>query len=92
MPFNLPLPDELRNEGWKVKIRDKERAEPPHVSIIKRLKTWRWGLREQKFLDRKSPHRDVPRELLKCIKANLHALAEEWNRMYPHNSVGPEES
>jgi len=90
MPFNLPLPDELKKEGWKVKIRDKERAEPPHVSIIRRLDTWRWGLREQIFLDRKPPQREVPRALIECIKANLHILAEEWDRMYPHNPVRSE--
>lgn len=91
MPFNLPLPDKFKKEGWKVKIRDKERAEPPHVSIIRKLNTWRWGLREQKFLDRKPPHREVPSDLLECVKRNLSNLTDQWNQMYPYNPVRPEE-
>ena len=30
MPFELPLPKKLKAESWKVKIREKERVEPPH--------------------------------------------------------------
>ena len=28
MPLQLPLPERLSNEGWKVKIYDNERLEP----------------------------------------------------------------
>lgn len=87
MPYNLDLPDKLKEEGWKVKIRDKERAEPPHVSIIRKQFIWRWGLREQTFLDGEPPHREVPSSLVKHIKDNLETLIEEWNKMYPHNPV-----
>jgi hypothetical protein len=91
MSFNLTLPNELKKEGWKVKIRDKERAEPPHVSIIKGLKTWRWGLRDQQFLDRNPHHREISEELLKYITANQRTLTTEWDKMYPHNPVDMEQ-
>jgi len=32
MPLQLNLPERLLHEGWKVKIRDRERVEPPHAT------------------------------------------------------------
>ena len=84
------LPQSLKDQGWKVKIRDKERAEPPHVSIIKKQETWRWGLREQAFLNKLPPSRQVPAELLEHIKSNLDSLIKTWNQMYPYNPVSSE--
>ena len=34
MPFELPLTRRLKVEGWNVKIREQERVEPPHVTIM----------------------------------------------------------
>lgn len=87
MPYSLSLSQKLANEGWKVKIRDKERLEPPHVSIIRGMNTWRWGLREQSFLGSVPPPKLVPRELLKYIENNYDALVAQWNQMYPDNPV-----
>jgi hypothetical protein len=50
MPYELPLPKRLKNQGWKVKIREKERLEPPHVTLMCRLKEWRITLRSGEFL------------------------------------------
>ena len=47
MPYELPLPKKLRAEGWKVKIREKERVEPPHVTVMHKAEEWRLGLRGQ---------------------------------------------
>jgi len=90
MPYNLDLSDELKNSGWKVKIREKERAEPPHVSVMKKQETWRWGLREQAFLDKKPPAWLVPKELIEHLQANLEKLIAEWDSKYPHNPVNSE--
>ena len=51
MAFRLPLPDPFPARGWKVKIRDLERNEPPHATILWRQRAWRFGLRERTFLD-----------------------------------------
>ena len=90
MPYNLPLPEGLQARGWKVKIREKERAEPPHVSVLLKRETWRWGLRERRFLDTKPPGRWVPLELIEVLQANIETLITEWDRMYPHNPVNSE--
>jgi hypothetical protein len=34
MPFDVPLPKKLRAQGWRAKIREKERVEPPHITIM----------------------------------------------------------
>jgi hypothetical protein len=44
MAFRLPLPDPLPARGCKVKIRDLERNEPPHVTIVQKQRAWRFAL------------------------------------------------
>ncbi|MBI2606521.1 MAG: hypothetical protein HYW49_10630 [Deltaproteobacteria bacterium] len=90
MPYSLDLSDGLKKAGWKVKIREKERAEPPHVSVMKKQETWRWGLREQAFLDKKPPVRTVPKELVEHLQTHLETLIAEWDSKYPHNPVNSE--
>ena len=86
MTYSLDnLPQHLKDQGWKVKIRDKERAEPPHVSIIKKKETWRWSLRDQSFLDKKPPPKKIPAELTEHLRSNLEILTKIWDQMYPHN-------
>jgi hypothetical protein len=71
-----------------VKIREKERLEPPHVSIIRRTKTWRIDLRHDRFLESEPPPRGVPAVLRQLITDSLPQLCEAWDRMYPENPVG----
>ena len=87
MAFELPLPAPFPAQDWKVKIRDKERAEPPHVTILHRRRAWRFGLRERAFLDDEPPPREVPREIVEAILAAYDWLCAEWNLLYPHNPV-----
>lgn len=89
MPFTLDLPRPLAGQGWRVKIADRERLEPPHVTIIRRLDRWRYGLRDEDcgFLDREPPPGDVPKELVQYIELNLRRLIDEWDAMYPKNPV-----
>ena len=93
MPFDLEIPALFRSQGWKVKIRDKERLEPPHASILFRDKTWRIGLRDREFLDSSPSSKDVPKELLDYVY-NCHSwneLCRQWNLMYPKNPLDSDE-
>ena len=87
MPFDLHIPARFRHQGWKVKIRDKERLEPPHVSILFKDKTWRIGLRDGKFLDDSPPPAGVPGKLLDHVKISWDELCGQWNLMYPNNPL-----
>jgi hypothetical protein len=91
MAFPLPLPDPLPARGWKVKIRDLERNEPPHVTIIRKRQTWRFDLRSQRFLDKEPDQAEVPDEVVAEIKAQLDLLRREWDEMYPENPVESED-
>lgn len=87
MAFNLPLTARDRAASWKAKIRDLERVEPPHVTILHKTRSWRVGLRDGKFLDRDPPGREVPSTVLETVTAQLPRLQAEWDRMYPENPV-----
>jgi hypothetical protein len=88
MPYSLPLPELLAHQGWKVKIRDRERNEPPHVTILHRTRAWRYGLRRLEFLDREPPPREVPDEVIAAIHAGLEECRRVWDQMYPENPGG----
>lgn len=88
MPFELELPAPVALRGWRVKIRDRERLEPHHVTILHRTRAWRYDLRGERFLDRRPPPRDIPRSVVRHVEANLDTLREQWDAMYPDNPVG----
>lgn len=98
MPFDLPLPAQFRGQ-WKVKIREKERLEPPHVSIIKGTDTWRINLRTGEFMDRKPDPTEVPGNLVDHIKQGRRTkkqsiwewLCSEWDNKYPDNKIASED-
>ena len=87
MPYDLKIPTALKNDGWKVKIFEKEIAEPPHVSIIKKMDHWRIDLRTGAFMDREPPKRKVDRALVIFILRHKAELVNAWNKKYPHNPV-----
>jgi hypothetical protein len=87
MAFELELPALWESRGWKVKIRDRERVEPPHVTIMHKSRWWRYGLRSQQFLDREPDPKDVPDEVSELIRANLPLLRDTWDQMYPENPI-----
>jgi hypothetical protein len=91
VPHDCDLPKRLADQGWRVKVSDKERAEPPHATVIRRTKRWRFGLRTGKFLDRVPPAREVPEELIEWLRAHTDELEAAWDRMYPHNRVRGDE-
>ena len=91
MPFNLDLPEPWASRGWRVKIRDRERLEPPHVTILRRTQAWRFDLRSEKFLDKDPDPAEVPKEVVNEIRSNLRRLRQAWDRMFPDNRVSSKE-
>lgn len=92
MAFSLPLTAALKKARWKVKIRDKETREPPHVTILRGTRAWRIDLRTGEFMDDDPDPSDVPPELIEHIKveSTWQRLCDEWDRMYPDNPVAGE--
>lgn len=88
MPLQLRLPERLSNEGWKVKIRDRERVESPHATMIRGSRRWRWDLRSRQFMDAQPNPRDVPGELRALLTAHHADLTRAWDATYPKNPVG----
>ena len=86
MAFELRLPRLWESRGWKAKIRDRERVEP-HVTIMHKANSWRWGLRSRQFLDKKPDPKDVPNEVIDATRESISVLREAWDRMYPENPV-----
>jgi hypothetical protein len=80
MPFNLDLPEPWASRGWRVKIRDRERLEPPHVTILQRAQAWRFDLRSEKFLDKDPDPTGVPTDVVNEILSNLRRLSASMGR------------
>jgi hypothetical protein len=93
VPFELRLPTNLKQAGWKVKIREMESREPPHVTVLRRTNAWRINLRTGEFMDRQPDPGDVPANLLDHIhlEKNWKTLCDEWDRKYPANPVAEHE-
>lgn len=89
MPFELTLPQKFRQARWKVKIREKEAREPPHVTILQRTDAWRIDLRTGEFMDRQPAPSEVPDDLVEHIKSEevWKRLCDEWDKKYPDNPV-----
>ena len=92
MAQSFTVPEPWAARGWRFKIRDKERVEPPHVTVIYKTRSWRFGLRERAFLDAEPPARDVPMALVRELENRGDEFTIEWNRMYPMNPVKSNES
>jgi hypothetical protein len=86
MAFNLRLPTLLAKMRWKVKIRDKERVEDPHITIIRGTEVWRVCLRDGRFMDGGS-WKDMPDALRQVVEEDWQQLCDAWDRMYPHNPI-----
>lgn len=94
MAFNLRLPDFLRKARWKVKVRDRESREPPHVTIIRGTKAWRISLRTGEFMDDEPDPDEVPLELLEFVEdeTTWQRLCAAWDELYPENPVAGDET
>jgi 2'-5' RNA ligase len=91
--FNLQLREALRKARWKVKIRDKESREAPHVTIIRGTDAWRINLRTGQFMDANPDPSDVPQEIVDIVQdaETWQSLCDEWDRMYPDNPVSSDD-
>jgi hypothetical protein len=90
--FSFLLPKQLRKAGWKLKIRDKENRESPHVTILRGTSVWRVNLRTLTFMDRQPDPSGIPNNLKRLISANHKQLCDEWDRRYPTNPVVEQET
>lgn len=92
MPFDLPLPGRLKADGWKVKIREKERVEPPHVTVMHKADEWRLGLRDKRLLVPPGGRiRDIDPGVMQAIENGWERLKEAWDAKYPENPVSSAE-
>lgn len=87
MPYSLQLPEGWAKQGWKAKIFDKERLEPPHVTILRGTQKWRINLRTGKFMDRKPSPDDLPQAVVAAVLDTLDSLSAEWDKRHPSNPV-----
>ena len=90
MPYSVELPKRLKAEGWNLKIRDRERLEAPHVTIMCRTKEWRLGLRDVCFLIPPGGRwADLPQGVRHALiyDGAWDVLQREWDRRYPENPV-----
>jgi len=86
MTFSLELPPGIKARRWKVKIRDSERLESPHVTVICRRKSWRICLRTSAEMEG-SDLSEVAPEVLSVIADRRDELIAAWNTLYPDNPV-----
>lgn len=86
MAFSFDLPPAWRKR-WRLKIRDKETVEPPHVSLLLKTECWRLCLRTRKFLDREPDPKAVPPRLMRHILSRVDEFVAVWDEMYPLNPV-----
>jgi hypothetical protein len=93
MPFELRFAKNLKRQGWKVKIREKERLEPPHVTILRGTSEWRVGLRDGEFLiPPGGSWAEIDDEVRAAIEKNWTNLQEAWDEKYPTNPISSEEA
>ncbi|QDT95280.1 hypothetical protein [Gimesia aquarii] len=93
MPYVLLLLQALKQAGWKVKIHDSERLEPPHVTIYQKRRKWRLALRDGTFLDKGDKWSQIDDAVKDTIqdKDNWKLLKTEWNNIHGDNPVEIEE-
>ena len=87
MVYELRMPKALRDKRWKVKIRNLERTEDPHITILWKTKSWRYNIRETGFMDNEPDPRQVPDEVVEHIENKLDTLRTEWDKKHPENPI-----
>ena len=92
----FPLPQPHEGRGWKAKIRDRERTEPPHVTVLFKTQAWRLGLREpigrrsqRETLDARPDPGNVPDAVTDHLLSDevFPLIVTAWDRLDPHNPV-----
>jgi hypothetical protein len=84
----VKLPKKLTTRGWKIKLYDNERLEPPHITVYCREKVWRIGLRWGEFLVPPGGRwKEIDPEVRGILEACWNDLQMAWNRKHPSNPV-----
>lgn len=91
MPYDLDILLRLKKQGWRVKIYDGERLEPPHVTILFKGQSWRLSLRDRAFLDRGDRWSQIDERVRAAVEAAWEDLQKAWDRMYPKNPVSSQD-
>ena len=79
-------------DGWKVKIREKERVEPPHVTVMHKADEWRLGLRDKRLLVPPGGRvKDIDAAVMQIIEERWEQLQEAWDEKYPENPISSAE-
>jgi hypothetical protein len=92
VPYRLNLPRKLRDHGWKVKIQEKERLEPPHITVWYREDKWRICLRTGGFLvPPGGGWNQINAEVRELIEGAWDVLCDAWDAKYPENPVSSRE-
>jgi len=88
----IELPKRLKARGWKAKVYDNERLEPPHITLICRERVWRIGLRERDFMfPPGGRRRDIDPEVRAILEERWETLCDAWDEKHPTNQVSSAE-
>jgi hypothetical protein len=83
-----PSRHHARHKPLPIGIREKERLEPPHVTIICGKKEWRVGLRDKSFLvPPGGKWDDIDDDVRELIDGNWKSLQDAWDKKYPTNPI-----
>jgi len=91
VPYDHSLAKSLKKAGWRVKIHDLERLEPPHVTIYFKSRKWRLSLRTGVFLDSDDRWSQVDENVRKSIVGtrDWEKICAAWDEIHPDNPVRP---
>ena len=90
MPYVLPLPAQAKQAGWKAKIHDNERLEPPHVTIYRKYEKWRVCLRTLELLDTGRRASDIDGSVWEAVTKTeaVKLLRHHWDKIHGDNPIG----
>jgi len=88
----IELPKKLKAQGWKVKVYDNERLEPPHLTLICREQVWRIGLRDREFVVPPGGRwKEIDPDVRAILEREWQTLCDAWDEKHPTNPVSSEE-
>lgn len=82
MTYTLDLPPTLRANGWRVKIRNLERVEVPHITVLHREREWRLSLRDWSELPYSERRTALDAELWAHLQQKHAELVAAWDAKY----------
>lgn len=93
-PWELPKPSGFKSQlQWQIKIYDNEAEfESPHINVLQKLgkksrKTWRVRLDTLEIMDINPPARELPKEILEHLKAEIVEIRKGWNKTHEKRKI-----